>query len=138
MIFVIGIIIFLTFTVLLNFLDSSTPQHVRLDYDSEEYALIQTNYPHLKVLVRHESSRYEGKMVLTLGMVHGELISWVEGNVRSSMKVLYIPNQDTDVNMIGMALGYYLTNEGEGYLHMLVNRADYIAMTEENLKLMKK
>lgn len=65
-------------------------------------------FPHIKVKVAKDSDSDEAKLMRGMGVVFPEVVSWLEGNIYPSMKVLLIPDQDAGVNILGMAIGYYL------------------------------
>ena len=54
------------------------------------------------------------------------------------MKVLYIPESDSGVNLIGMALSYYLKKGQKGELSIMSQSSGYEEMTKKNMELMGK
>ena len=136
-ILVSGAVIFgLIFALLLNLFLTHQPQHIVLDNSDPDYTYIQTPFPHLKVLVSKHIDTYEAKVVRAIGMYQSELVSWVEGNVFPGMRVLLVPDEGSGVNLIGMALGYYLRKGAKGQLHILTRSESYRDMTLKNAKLM--
>ena len=128
----------LIFALLLNLFLTHEPQHIVLDNSDPDYTYIQTPFPHLKVLVSKHVDTYEAKVVRAVGIFLPELITWIEGNVRPDMKVLYVPESDSGVNLIGMALGYYLKKEQKGELSIMSKNTGYEEMTKKNMELMGK
>lgn len=53
------------------------------------------------------------------------------------MQVLLIPDQFSGVNLLGMALGYYLKPSQQGRLDMVISLESYLEMTNKNIKLME-
>ena len=48
--------------------------------------------PHLVFLVEKEARGREARDMVTLGMAHGGLVAWLEGNLRNDWRVLLVPN----------------------------------------------
>ena len=55
-----------------------------------------------------------------IGIHRPELVSWIEGNVASNLKVLLVVDPRSGVNLFGMALAYYLRTSSKGRLDMLI------------------
>lgn len=68
-----------------------------------------------------------------VGVLFSEVISWLEGNTVPSMKVLLIPDEEAGVNMLGMAVGYYLQSALNGQLDILIHTDSYRELTKANL-----
>ena len=49
------------------------------------------------------------------------------------MRVLLVPDGSTGVNMLGVALGYYLVGVVGGNMDVMVSDEGYRALTEANL-----
>lgn len=49
------------------------------------------------------------------------------------MKVLFIPNEKSAVNVLGISLGYYLNANKEGSLDIVVSQIKYQEMTIKNI-----
>lgn len=132
-----AIVIGLIFAILLNTL-SHTPSHVLLDDSHPKYSYYQTLFPHIKVEVVKNSDSSEAKLMRGVGVLFSEVVSWLEGNTVPSMKVLLIPDEEAGVNMLGMAVGYYLQSALNGQLDILIHTDSYRELTKANLQLMKK
>ena len=132
-----AIAIGLIFAIMLNVFLTHTPPHLILDNSDPDYTFIQTSVPHLKVLVSKKADSYEAKAMRAIGMYQGEVVSWIEGWVRGDMRVLYVANATLGVNLIGMAVGYYVRKENGGRIDMVIDDEEYRVMTEKNIKKME-
>ncbi len=72
-------------------------------------------------------------MVRLTGVVFSEVVAWIEGNVAPDMKVLFVPNEGSGVNMLGMTIGYYLQERLQGRLDIIIATDAYREMTKVNL-----
>ena len=53
--------------------------------------------------------------------------------MRAEIKVLFVPNETLGVNLVGMALSYYIRKEAGGQVDMVIADDAYKTMTEKNL-----
>lgn len=51
--------------------------------------------------------------------------------------MLLVPNEKAGVNVLAVALGYYLLASEQGNLTILIDDASYRSLTEANLKEMR-
>ena len=51
--------------------------------------------------------------------------------------MLYVANATLGVNLIGMAVGYYVRKENGGRIDMVIDDEEYRIMTEKNIKKME-
>lgn len=72
-------------------------------------------------------------MVRLTGVVFSEVVAWIEGNVAPDWKVLFVPNEGSGVNMLGMTIGYYLQERLQGRLDIIIGTDAYREMTKVNL-----
>lgn len=72
-------------------------------------------------------------MVRLTGVVFSEVVAWIEGNVAPGWKVLFVPNEGSGVNMLGMAIGFYLQERLQGRLDIIIATDAYREMTKVNL-----
>jgi hypothetical protein len=96
---------------------------------------MQTNIPHLKLILPFQDTR-EIKTLKATGIVFQEILAWLDGNVAPNAKVLFIPNERSMVNVLGIASGYYLNASRGGQLTIGVEGIKYSEMTTKNIELM--
>jgi hypothetical protein len=105
------VVMIIIFSISISFLSSpSAKNHVELaniTHMNTKYSYLQSNLPHLKFLVPYEDTK-EIKTLKALGIIYPELISWIESNVSPNMKILFIPNESSMVNVLGISLAYPL------------------------------
>lgn len=51
---------------------------------------------------------------------------------------MYAPNEDSMVNVLGIALAYYLKGSSRGQLTIVMKNMKYTEMTEKNIEMMNK
>jgi hypothetical protein len=84
------------------------------------------------------ASTTETRLVKALGILYPELIAWIEGSLQPGMRVLLVPNEMASVNVLAIALGFYLQSSESGSLKILIDSPSYRTLTEANLNEMRK
>lgn len=132
-------VMIIVFALLMSFFSSDIPKKhydiQEITYMNTKYTYLQSNVPHLKFLVPFEDTK-EIKILRTMGIIYQELIAWFDSNVAPNAKVLYIPNELTMINVLGITLGYYLKKSEGGELTIGVTGIKFAEMTEKNIELM--
>lgn len=98
---------------------------------------MQSSVPHLKFLIPPEDTK-QIKILKVSGIIYPEIIAWIDSNVAPSHKVLFIPNENIRVNVLGITLGYYLRRSAGGILTIGVEGIKFKDMTEKNIELINK
>lgn len=119
--------------LLLSMLEKHQPEHTKTEY-SDSVWQVQSLMPHLVFLVEKGTEGREARDIVSLGMAHGGLVAWLEGNLRTDWQVLLVPNQQAGVNVLGVTAAYYLRT---GSLTILADDSQYITLTQQNIDLMK-
>lgn len=131
------VVMIVIFAALMSFFDSSTSpkKHFEIQeitYMNAKYTYLQSNIPHLRFLVPQQDTK-EIKILKSMGIIYSEILAWIDSNVAPNHQVLYIPNENTMVNVLGIALGYYLKESKGGQLTIGVTGIKYSEMTEKNI-----
>jgi hypothetical protein len=95
-----------------------------------QYTYLQSSVPHLRFLVPQQETK-EIKLLRSLGILYSEILAWIDGNVPTNSRVLFVPNEKTMVNVLGIALATYLYPPGR--LTISVTNIRFAEMTEKNL-----
>lgn len=77
-----------------------------------QYTYLQSSVPHLRFLVPQQDTK-EIKILRSLGIIYSEILAWIDGNVPRNSRVLFVPNEQTMVNVLGIALATYLYPPGK-------------------------
>jgi hypothetical protein len=111
------------FALLMSFFDDATAsrhfQIEEINYLNTKYTYLQSNIPHLKFLVPFEETK-ETKTLRAMGIIFQEILAWIDSNVSPNDKVLFVPFEQSMVNVLGIALGYYLKGSQGGHLTIAV------------------
>lgn len=121
------------FALLMQILSDPPARHyeiTQVTYMDTQYAYLQSNIPHLRFLVPPIDTK-EIKTLRSLGILYSEILAWIDGNVPKNSRVLLIPNEQSMINVLGMALASYLSTPGK--LTIPVTNIKYAEMTEKNL-----
>ena len=119
--------------LLLPTLSKHTQKHTLTEYDSTTLR-VDSLMPHLVFLVDKDANSIEANNVKVLGMAYWGLVMWLEGNLQPNWKVLFVPNEDSGVNVLGITSAYYLS---EGTINILTLTPSYRSLTLKNLKVMR-